>query len=365
MVLRIKKVLIAAGGTGGHLFPAIALAEELKYRGIEVLFVCSERPRDRQILEKNGYRFSILNMRPLEKGLRGFFNFCLWLTFSFFQAIFILLKFRPRVCVGFGGYTCVPLIISAKVLGLRTVIHEQNFIPGRANRVLANLVSKIAISFKESQKFLPKQEAIFTGNPIRKIILNSKEEDAYRFTGFVKQKWTILVMGGSQGSHRLNTILPEAFFLIDKDLKRDFQIIHLAGENELSLVEEAYRRYGIECRVFGFSDRVGLFYRISKLIIARSGATTIAEILAMRIPSILIPYPYAHRHQRVNARFLEDLGAAIVLEEDMISASLLAETIAEIFSNDLLLSEIKGSLNRLAKIDAAERLCEEVLNWGY
>ena len=326
--------MIVAGGTGGHIFPAIRLADELKTRNIgEVLFVASSKSQDREILEGKAIRFQTLAISSLKSsGILDILEFSMQLFIGTIESIFILLRFRPDVLVGFGGYVSGPIVLLASLSGIKTIIHEQNVYPGKANRLLVRFAHKIAISFEETRDYLKGFESkiIFTGNPLRQSLKKSKELKPAG-NGF-----RVLVIGGSQGAHRLNILVPEAAGLISKDKKHMLEFIHISGPLEKDDVIKSYNDIGIKNSVFSFTEDMGELYNNCDFVIARAGAMTVSELLSLAIPAILIPYPYAGGHQKLNARVLEKIGSAILLEEKALTPQTLQAAISSLMDRNIL-----------------------------
>ncbi|MBU4311702.1 MAG: undecaprenyldiphospho-muramoylpentapeptide beta-N-acetylglucosaminyltransferase [Candidatus Omnitrophica bacterium] len=349
------RVLIVAGGTGGHLFPAIRLAQELCGQGhAEVMFVTSQRGQDSDILRKKNIDFTTLCIVPLgSKNPVAILKFLAMLAAGTIKSLYLLLKFRPEVAIGFGGYVSGPIILLASLFRIKTVIHEQNVYPGKANRILARFVTKIALSFSETREYLKKFEPkiVVSGNPLRKELEGLWKE---------KKLFTILVMGGSQGAHALNKLIPEAIGLMDDSKKKEFEVIHLSGHRDRDDVERSYNNKGIKNRVFSFTEDMASLYSECDFVIARAGATTVSELLHLAKPAILVPYPHGNGHQRLNAKVLEERGGAVLIEEQGLEPEKLLDAVARLMDKDLL-SEMAGKLKNDSARDAAGILMKTVL----
>lgn len=357
------RVLIVSGGTGGHLFPAIALAEELKERNTEkeILFVISKKDMDIKTVSKRDLKFRAIDidsimLRPTFKNLLSILKF----TIAFFISLLIILEFKPDIVVGFGGYVSLPIITAALILRKKTLIHEQNVKPGRANKLLSYCVDKIAISFEKTKDFFKKKNVILTGNPLRRELLNIDKLTAIKEFSLSGDKFHILIMGGSQGAHRINLLALETFSSFNGLMKDKLQLIHITGNKDYKRVKDGYNMLGIDARVFSFLDEVGYAYTASDLVIARSGATTISEILFFGLPAILIPYPYARTHQTLNAKLLEDKGCCILWEEDKISKKELENSLLRLYNNKSLLKQMSKNCNRLFIVDSTKKLADLV-----
>ncbi len=360
------KVVLAAGGSGGHIFPAVAVADELEKKGAKkIYFISSKRKLDKNILDKVHYEKFFLSVNPMPYRLNPvkYIVFVCKFIADIFSSLFILIKVRPNVVVGFGGYSTGSASICAKVLGIPIIIHEQNLVPGRANKILARIVDKIAVSFKESDEYFPKNEkkVVFTGNPLRKNMLNGKYEEAVSHMGLSDKKPTVLVMGGSQGSSFLNGTVSEALSYVKKSGKIDFQVIHLTGQKDHEKVDGFYRENGINAKVYPFLDRMGDAYAASDIAISRSGAAAIFELACYAKPMILIPYPNPKNNQRQNAAYFAQKGAAIYLKEKEIFPEHLAEYMVHLLKDGDARREMSDASFMLSKIDAAEKVAEEAI----
>ncbi len=346
------RIIIAGGGTGGHIFPAISIAEEILIRDSEnkVLFVGTKRGMESRVIKNYAIEFisseGVVG-KGLMEGLRGIAS----AIRGFFGSLRIIREFKPDLVLGVGGYASGPMVFAASVFMIPTAICEQNSIPGITNRILGKFVKMVFTSFGESIRFFPRKKAILVGNPVRRYIL-AGENLGRKQSGF-----TVLVFGGSQGSHRLNLSVPKAFGILGR---KDISLIHQTGDNDLDNVRKAYEWYGIRAEVFPFIEDIGSAYKHSDLVIGRAGAGTIAEITAVGVPSILVPYPFsAYNHQFENAKSLERAGAAVVIEDK----DAVPERIAEILSDLLKREKLKQMGERaksLGKPDAAKRIVDEI-----
>lgn len=349
------KIIIVTGASGGHLFPALGLAEELKNNG-EIIFIC-DQGKAREGISKKGYQAIVASSKKFRSWL-NLFPFIFHLGQAFGQSLKIINDFKPQVVVGFGSYVSFPVVMAAKVKGIPTIIHEQNVMPGRANRILAQFVDRIAVSFAESERCFPKQKVFLTGCPIRSDILNVDKIGAGKRFNLSADKFTILVLGGSQGSHNLNVKFIQAISGIET--KHNLQVIHLSGAVDYESVRAEYKRMGITHCVFAFLEEIGYAYKLADLVISRSGASTIAEITLFGIPAILVPYPFAYGHQLQNAKVLADYGGAIIIRDEDLSADLLRDKMLKLINDKQLLQEMSQKSRRLAMPYAAENLADVV-----
>ena len=346
------KVLIAAGSSGGHIFPAIATTFRLKElnKSTEIRFVGSGKKLDGDIFKNEGYDYyTVSSKRRIFKDL--------------FSAFFILRKFQPDIAVGFGGYVSFPVLIMAKLLGIPTMAHEQNLCPGLANRILSNLVDRVAVSFKETNNFFLRKSIIEeTGNPLRANLVKLDKAKALERFGLNQGKFTMLVMGGSQGAHFVNEIVLEALNDMSDAQKGRLQVIHLSGIIDFEFVKARYESISVANKVFSFFDMMSQAYSACDLVISRAGATSIAELTFFGRPAILIPYPNAKVHQIDNARFMEENGAAIVIEQRHLSRERLKTALLGLMDDKDALKRMSETSSRLSKPDAAYRLAVEIFN---
>jgi len=266
--------------------------------------------------------------------------------------------------VGVGGYTSGPVCLMGWFLGIPTAIHEQNSIPGITNRILAHIVKKVFISFEESRKYFKKGKLSFTGNPIRDELVNHEilpKMVSQSSDKAVKQKFVILVMGGSQGARAINIAVLSALKGMKKGGFLPF-VIHQTGRKDLKEVIAHYHSLGIEGEVTAFIDNMGLAYGKADLVICRAGATTIAELAALGKPSILVPYPYAtHKHQDLNARALVNYGGAESILEKDLTGTILAEKITKYMENPDILAQMSSSALKAGRPQAKETIVEELM----
>jgi len=361
------RTLIVAGGSGGHIFPAIALARTLKKKmpGLEIKFVGSDKELDRRIFEKEGFGFSLLSANKLPQKLSfGCVKFFIKLKLDFLKSISIILLYRPSVVAGFGGYVSFPVAVAARLLRIPVLMHEQNVRPGRANGLLFGMAKRIAVSFEETRKLLPEREAqkcVLTGNPIRADVLRDDREAAVRKFGLDGNKSTILIIGGSQGAHSLNEIFIKALGLFDAEARKSIQIIHLTGIKDYEWAIKEYPPLGIEHRVYSFIDRIGEAYSASDLVVTRSGASAIFELAHFGKPMILVPYRYALSHQAGNASAFAGKGAAVVVSEDKLTAEKFHELLSGLLNDKAKLKELAQNAKRMSMPEASEMLAKEVL----
>ncbi len=355
------RVVITGGGTGGHLFPALAVREALLARvpGAEALFVGSESGVEAMLLPRRGIAFRGLAASQVKgTSLVGRLRAALMLPATVRQASRILREFRPAVVLGVGGYASAPTAFAAALRRIPVVLHEQNAIPGLANRTLGRLASRVALSFEVSAKFFSVGRTTVTGNPVRTDIRPGDSQMARERLGLARDRFTVFVFGGSQGAHRLNEAVTAALPLL-QDMQPSVQFIHAPGPRDLDEVRRAYQQAGIAARVEGFFDEIALCYQAADFVISRSGAGTVFEVAMMAKPALLVPYPYAaNDHQRANAEVLVAKGAAWILLDAVCDGPRVAAAVRSAQGKREQLLEMGRRAQSLARPDAAERIVD-------
>ncbi len=346
------KILIATGGTGGHIFPAIETAQALRVRGHLVSFAGVLGPSENKIKALNFPVFLLAAKGLDDRSFGGWFNFASIMFQAVFRSFGVVHKCAPDKIIGFGSYGAFPVVMAGVLMRCPVLIHEQNVVPGRANALLSKIVKKVAISFEASRRYFDPAKAVWTGCPCHYSTIVSRSQGLAAF-GLEENKKTIVLIGGSQGSQKLN----EIFFELMKDLSASrFQAIHMTGPKELPLYEERYRQANLPVKVYAFINNIGDAYAAADIVIARSGAATVTELGLLGIAAVLVPYPFAGNHQKYNADILADQGAAIVIEQKDLTKSSLKEAVTRMvfsnFSRDDILKKTKG----LFQTDAALQL---------
>lgn len=339
MMVSSGSFVIAGGGTGGHLYPGIALARELQSqeKEIKIFFVGTSKGIEMQVLPREGFPLELVRVEGLlGKGvLRGIRVIC-GLPLSLWDSFRILKKIRPVLVIGVGGYASGPFLLASALKGIPRVILEQNVIPGMTNRFLASWMDKVVVSFEKSRSYFGKIPVEVLGNPVRGELLKNRE-----FSMKEKER-TLLVVGGSRGAHRINLAMVEALTILKKEVQNLF-IIHQTGESDFLWVQREYEKCGIRGRVSPFIYDMAESYKQADLVVSRAGATTVAEITVCGLPAILIPYPYAsHNHQLKNAEVLEKAGAARVIEDEACDGPRLASEILALINAADRLSEMRS-----------------------
>jgi len=360
-------VLIAGGGTGGHLFPGIALAEEVTTRHPknDAVFVGTNRGLEARVVPQNGFVFEAIPSRGLKgMGAGKVFLGLMLLPVSFLVAARHLRKYRPDVVVGVGGYSSGPVVMAAWLMRIPTAIQEQNALPGFTNKVLGKLVDAAFLSFETSKSFFRDAKSHVLGNPIRKALLENFLRSKVKH-----EKFTLFVFGGSLGAKGVNARMLEALPFLES-VKADLRIVHQAGSADFEHVKQGYEGKGFEVDVREFIDDMSAAYLSCDLVICRAGATTLAEITVCKKASVLIPFPFAtDDHQAVNAKALVDAGAAVMFREAELTGEKLASVIIELKSEPARLAKMEKVAGTLGRPEAAreiadvlQQLCLE--KWG-
>jgi len=348
--------VIACGGTGGHLFPGIAVAEVLRERGHEVLLFVSEKEIDSLALStRSQFRFEKLPTIGFPSVYSPkIFGFVRRFIESLSRCRSIYQKFKPQIVLGMGGFTSTAPILAGRMRGISTLVHESNAVPGKANRLAAKMVRAVLLGFKECAAFFPTVPTELTGTPIRTELKRLDRQSARQKLGLQADVTTMLVMGGSQGASGINQAMLKSLPLL-----RDaaLQVVHLSGTRDERLVAESYRRERIPAFVAAFHHHMEVVYSAADFTVARAGAASLAEIASFELPSILIPFPYAaDDHQTRNAEIFARGGAAFVLKESELSPELLTQKIGEMINHPEQLRRMSEKCSHLAPRDAATRV---------
>ena len=363
------KIIITGGGTGGHIYPGISLAQEFKRRDSdnEIIFVGAEQKMEAEIIPQEGFQFYGLRVKGIERkfSLANLSSLGLFLS-SLGISYRIIKKFKPDVVIGTGGYVSGPVALVASFMGIPTFIQEQNLIPGITNQFLSLTAQKVLVSFAESKKyFWRKSRVTFFGNPVRENIWQGNRANLIKKTKLSLNKKTLLVFGGSKGASAINQTVLASLKLIDNALWVQWQVLIISGkEDYFNLKEEAlHLEYKGQVGVIDYLHQIGDAYDLADLVLCRAGATTVAEITAKGLAAILIPYPYATgNHQLYNARFLEDNRAAVVIREEELTAERLAQESAKLMSDQERLLAMAQNSKKLGKRGAARDIVEGIYN---
>ncbi|MDF2874520.1 MAG: murG [Sporomusa sp.] len=366
------RLIISGGGTGGHIYPAVTIAREVARLSdnCEILFVGTKQGLEADIVPKEGFNFTTIEVRGLERriswqNIKTLFN----TAGSVWGSVKIIKNFKPDVVIGTGGYVCGPVLLAASLLKIPTIIQEQNVIPGITNRILSRFVDKIAVGYKEAEQYFKQykpDQLVFTGNPIRPEIMSAIRGEGQTELELDSNKLTLLVVGGSRGARSINNAMFDVYKHFNKSPR--IQILHVTGQNEYNSIVGNIKQAGIDISSGGniiikpYLYNMPLALAAADLAIFRAGAVGLAELAARGIPSILIPYPYAaENHQEYNARALARQGAATVIADKELTGIKLINTIENLLENPAILSSMAKKSRELGRPQAAEAIARLAL----
>lgn len=334
-----NNILIAVSGTGGHVYPGFALGEELKKHNYNPVFVVNNNKNgiSLKIVQNSGCNYEILDFKaPPRKICKDLFLF----PFKFIKAIFdtrkILKKIEPSVVVGMGAYLSFPVLITAKLSKIPTLIHEQNSVPGLANKILSKFVTKVAVSFKDSEKYFNKNKTIFTSNPIRRDIFNISRKDAAEKLGLASDIFTVFIFGGSLGAVKLNDIAFDSAQELFNKYGNKIQFIHITGNNGFEEIKQKYSKLDTKKFITNYMNDIGNAYAASDLLICRAGAGAVKEVEFYNLPAIFVPFPYAtDNHQYFNAKSVEKENFRVVIEEKYLDNNKITDFTEKLFTEKI------------------------------
>ena len=356
------RFLFAGGGTGGHLFPAVAVAELIREMKPEsdILFIGTKDRIEGRVVPKLGFKFKSIWIRGFSRKLT-FENifFPLKLVVSAFQSLVINMSFRPQVAIGSGGYVSGPAIWAASVMGAKIILLEQNSYPGVTTRLLERYAKEVHLSFEESKKYLRKEKIhLITGNPVRKNLGLMNREEALKKFDLSGEKKTLLVLGGSLGAKTINEAMSASIKILEE---KNIQVIWQTGKNYF---DQFKSMNGKTIKVYDFIEDMNAAYSACDLLLARAGATTIAEVLNLGIPAILVPSPnVAENHQYHNAKSLSDNNSAILIEDRNLKNDLV-NAVMDTISSEKKLSDLKSNASKMAKPDAAKVVAQNAIKFA-
>jgi UDP-N-acetylglucosamine--N-acetylmuramyl-(pentapeptide) pyrophosphoryl-undecaprenol N-acetylglucosamine transferase len=357
----LMRIIVSGGGTGGHIYPALALINEIKKidSTVEFLYIGTEKGLESTLVTREGIPFKTINITGFKRklsidNLKTVIRFLKGVTLS----KKIIKQFKPDIVIGTGGYVCGPVVYAAAKLGIPTIIHEQNSVPGLTNKFLSRYVNKIAISFDESRSFFPSEKVLLTGNPRATEAALVKEKDRLTEMGLNKNKKTVLIVGGSRGARPIN----DAFLEVLKEVgKRNYQFLYVTGEVHYNQVIAEVEKQGnpLNIKIEPFIHNMPEVLKNVQLVVTRAGATTLAELTAIGLPSILVPSPYVtNNHQEKNARALSDKGAAVIKLEKEMSGTVLLKEVDKLMLNETKWNEMHKASLQLGKPEAAKEIYE-------
>jgi UDP-N-acetylglucosamine--N-acetylmuramyl-(pentapeptide) pyrophosphoryl-undecaprenol N-acetylglucosamine transferase len=347
------RVILAGGGTGGHLFPGLAVAREFQRRDAmtAILFIGTAQGIEARALPREGYKLALLSVRGLKgRGARGVFDAFYGVPASLWQCFKIIGEFHPDLVIGLGGYASGPMLLAAALRRIPRAAMEQNLRPGFTNKLMARFVDRVFTSYADSVKFFAGANVVETGNPVRWRSLPPMRQG---------EKFTLFVFGGSAGARRINFAVIDALRLMS-DLAPRLKVIHQTGQTDHAVINEAYAALGFEAEVTPFIDRMDEAYARADLIVCRAGATTVAELTAFGKAAILVPYPYAiYDHQRGNAQALQARGAAELILDQELTGEKLAARLRFYVTAPERLAEMAKAARSMGRPEAAQRIVDE------
>lgn len=361
------KVIISGGGTGGHIYPGISLAYEIKGRDVnnDILFVGTKRGMESKIIPREGFKFTKVKARGIQRKI-CFENFTAIVIFlvSLFQSYKIIKKYKPDIVIGTGGYVSGSVVLMAAILGFPTFVHEQNVIPGITNRYLSRITRATFLSFNQSKEYFSnKAKLIFTGNPIRFKNIRQGTDREYKKFNLDSSKKTILVLGGSKGAASINRAVLGGIDLIKDAIKNNWQVLLVSGQDDYNNIMEVV---GEDNKIFSvepYLHDIEKAYSLVDFVICRAGATTLAEISAYGLPAILIPYPYAtHNHQEINANIFLREGAAILILEKDLSGEKIARVLLDLLKNKNKLEMMAKKSRGLSNVNSAKKIIDYIFD---
>ncbi len=362
----VTRCLIAGGGTGGHITPALALCETLQRRDPQARVWYCGRPGslEHELVRAHGITYKFVCAAPPAGGLWSALRCAAMMLIGLVQSMALIIKCAPQVIIGFGGYTAVPPLLAGLLLRRQVVVHEANVLPGKAVRLLVRAGAQLAygIAPRDHEPAVQKAwrrlraRATFTGNPLRQAFLAATAVHGRALTGFAPDAVVLMTLGGSQGSRMLNTCVPDMVRLLQPAVA-NLHVIHITGVADADRVRKVYQALHVPHFVASYSSAIGALFRSATLVIARAGALTVSELCICGVPAILIPYPHAaDNHQEYNARVLSDAGGAVMLREAALTPAGLAETVGGLLAAPARRAAMQAALQSLAVPDAAQRL---------
>lgn len=361
------KIIIAGGGTGGHLYPALAIARALreKYPESDLLFLGTRKGLEARVVPQNGFQIRFIRARGLSRNPLRALAAIVEMGLGCVQSFVILLREKPVLVLGSGGYASAPVVSSGDLLGIPSLVLEQNVIPGKTTRFLARFARKVCVTFPETRNFLPPGKTVVAGNPVRKEIASATREEGRARFQIPPDGKCILVTGASQGAKSINEGILKA---LPTWKSMPWHLIHLTGRDHVEEVQKNAKNLleGAEIHYLciGYLDEIALAYAAADLVICRAGATTLAEVTVRGLPAVVVPYPFAaEAHQERNARWLESQGAAVMIRDEDLGRDL-SGTVLRLMGDEETLSRMRENSRKLGKADALEgilRIIEELI----
>ncbi|WP_053956892.1 undecaprenyldiphospho-muramoylpentapeptide beta-N-acetylglucosaminyltransferase [Inediibacterium massiliense] len=362
------KVLISGGGTGGHIYPAIAIANKIKeeIKGVEILFVGTKKGLESDLVPKAGYSLKTITVSGFKRKISlDTAKSVKDLLIGIKDAVKIVKDFKPNLVIGTGGYVCGPVVFIASLFNIKTVIHEQNVIPGMTNKILGKFVSRIFASFEESKPYFNHNEKIvITGNPVRKDFIHVHKSQCRKSLDIKEDQFVIMSFGGSRGAEKINDTMIEVLKKFNGN--KNITMIHITGSKHYEKTVHKLKENGLKIEnniiIKEYVYDMAKFMGASDLIISRAGAIALAEIAAMGLPSILIPSPYVtNNHQEHNAKAIEKNGAAVLLSEKTLQSNEMINLIDTLYKDEKKLKDMAHKSKLLAKSNATDLIYDNIL----
>lgn len=357
------RIVFTGGGTGGHLYPLLALAEWLKTKhgGWEITFIGTEKNIEARVVPREGYNILFVDVEGIiGRGLFSKIRALYKLPKAVKNALEYIRTLKPLIVVGSGGYVCAPTVVAAWLEKVPSVLLEQNSIPGKANKVLSRIADAICVTDPESSHFFSSKKVFVTGNPIRQTITRGSREAGYKLFSLSKERFTIFIFGGSRGAKKLNEAVCESLKYLGQ-LRDKIQFLHQTGYDNNERIRQIYRKMGFAGTVAPYIYQMPEAYAVADLVVCRAGASTIAELSATAKACILVPYPYAAAdHQLKNALRLAGLNAAELIKDDELTGQTLAEKIIDLYNDRNKRAQLQKNIAAFSRPDATERVFEVI-----
>jgi UDP-N-acetylglucosamine--N-acetylmuramyl-(pentapeptide) pyrophosphoryl-undecaprenol N-acetylglucosamine transferase len=360
-----KRIVISGGGTGGHLYPGLAVAAEFRRQECEILYIGSPRGLEAEVVPKEGYSFLAVPSKGIAGSPLRKLMALVHLGVGTLKTLVRLMSWKPDLVVGTGGFVCVPAVVAAALLRVPVVLLEQNAVPGRATKLLSRFAQAVCLSFDDSKEYFPGARTEWTGNPLRGSIKAKARKDACKALGLDPKRPTLLIAGASQGAQSINRAVVDA---LGHWADNEWNIVHLTGRNHLARVKARVEtvlddKSRIAYHAFGFRKDMENLYSAADLVVSRAGATTIAELTSLGLPAIFVPYPYAGGHQKENARVVVHSGGGKQIPDELVGEKLRDE-VEMLLEDTQLLDEMSAKSKDAARPDASQcviNVCREVM----
>ena len=361
-----KKYFVTGGGTGGHIYPALAVADALTNNGAKVYYVGNKRNMEYELASKKGYKFLHVSIKGMPRGLNPkFFWWGIKLVKAILYSIRYIKKYKPDAVFATGGYVSAPMIFACILTKTPYIMHDCDAMPGLVTRKLSRRARYVSLAFEKAKKYIPNKHTVITGNPIREVFKTLEKHTAKQAMNLDNNKLTLLVMGGSQGAKSINKTIVELIKEFSQEL--GLQIIFQTGRKNYNEVIESIKQFypaweqDKNVIIKPYFEDIPTVLKASDIVISRAGSLSLSEICASETAPILIPYPHAaSNHQRLNAKSLLERGACVYIEDKELEPNLLRKTIVELINNPIKINYLKQNSSYLAKMDATKEIANLV-----